>query len=103
MTYLGCQYKVKHLLKEITRALNVEVNLGTKLATIESDQTIKESDVLRALQEYPKYTIGAKLLSIDHLQKKTWWQMYKPVLLIFMYLIVVCSVVEANTKEFMLM
>ncbi len=103
MTCVGCQYKIKHLLKEISGVQQVEVNLETKLATIESDHKIIESDVQNAIKDFSKYSIGAKVLSIDHLQKKTWWQTYKPVLLIFMYLILACTAVEINAKEFIQM
>jgi copper chaperone CopZ len=103
MTCVGCQYKVKHLLKEIADVTNVEVQLENKTAVIESHHKIMEDEIILALKEYPKYTIGTKVLSIENLQKKTWWQTYKPVLLIFIYLTVVCSIVEIMTPQWMLM
>jgi copper chaperone CopZ len=103
MTCVGCQHKVKTLLGQIPGVITADVNLATKTATLESAYTITEEAVAQVLQAYPKYTIGAKILSIEHLQKKTVWQLYKPVFLIFIYLVLICSAIEIAAASFQLM
>jgi copper chaperone CopZ len=103
MTCVGCQHKVKHLISQINGVSKVEVNLESKLATIETGKLLQETDIENALKEYPKYTIGAKVLAIESLNKKIWWQTYKPVLLIFIYLFILASLYEIKTAPFIAM
>jgi copper chaperone CopZ len=103
MTCVGCQYKVKSLLAQIPNVQKVEVHLETKLATLETSAPITKQDILNALAAYPKYSIGAKVLSIGHLEKKSIWQLYKPVFLIFIYLVVICSGIELANQPFILL
>ncbi len=103
MTCVGCQHKVKHLLQQINGVATVEVNLDNKLATIETSNLLPAEAVENALKEYPKYTIGAKVLAIEGLNKKNWWQTYKPVLLIFIYLFILATLYELKAAPFVAM
>jgi copper chaperone CopZ len=103
MTCVGCQHKVKHLLSQLSGVTKVEVSLENKLASLEIDKLLQEEDIVNALKEYPKYTIGAKVLAIDSLSKKTWWQTYKPVLLIFTYLFIIATLYEIKAAPFIAM
>jgi copper chaperone CopZ len=101
MTCQGCKFKVQHLLQQINGVNRVEVDVEKNSAFIESEQQISNIEIEIALKEYPKYTL-ANSLNVEPImeENKTWWNTYKPVLLIFIYLILTASFYEIKNPDF---
>jgi len=107
MTCEGCQAKVQGLLSKVPGANNVEIDLAKGEATIEMDKHIATDDLKEALNDYPKY----QLSEINHQQQmvapilseeetKSWIETYKPILIIFGYIIGITLLVEYMHGEF---
>lgn len=96
MTCDGCISKVSFLLKKIPDVKNVEIDLEKGEASIEMEKHIATSELQSALKEYPKYQLSEKNVTINHnvfenteADKRTWFQTYKPIVLIFSYILVI--------------
>jgi copper chaperone CopZ len=106
MTCAGCQYKVQHLLSQVSGVKNVEVDLEHHAATVEMDQHIATPVLQNALKDYPKYqligqTVSAPVHSVTTDEvPRTWVQTYKPILLIFGYILVVSLIAGATVLGF---
>jgi copper chaperone CopZ len=97
MTCTGCQAKVQSLLKQVHGVTDVIVDLENKQATVTMAQHIPTIKLQAALADHPKYA----LTEVAHHEDSTpsnsiageeeigrsFWQTYKPVLLIFIYLL----------------
>ena len=101
MTCSGCQAKVQGLLSKVTGVKNVNINLSNGEAIIDMDKHIATNDLKEALKEYPKY----QLSETNHQQyivepvtneeeTKSWIEAYKPILLIFGYIIGITLLIE---------
>lgn len=110
MTCGGCQAKVQGLLSKVTGVKNVNIDLAKGEATIEMDKHIATNDLIKALKDYPKY----RLLEASHQQHivapfiaeeetKSWIETYKPILLIFGYIIGVTLLAEYMNGVFVWM
>ena len=95
MTCEGCKAKVNHLLSKVSGVKNVNIDLSKGEAAIEMEGHILTSVLAGALIQYPKY----KLSEPNHRQSdsnlvledvtKTWIQTYKPLLIVFGYIIMI--------------
>jgi copper chaperone CopZ len=98
MTCGSCEAKVKSALLTIENVTAVEVSKETNTATITMDKHIAISDFQKVLDN--KYQI----LAINHNeiaeQTKSWFETYKPILLIFFYIIVVTTLVQTQNTKF---
>jgi copper chaperone CopZ len=98
MTCGSCEAKVKSALLTIKNVTAVEVSKETNTATITMDNHIALSDFQKVLDS--KYQI----LAINHNeiaeQTKSWFETYKPILLIFFYIIVVTTLVQTQNTKF---
>ena len=111
MTCSGCQAKVLSLLSKVKGVKNVEIDLSKGEATIQMEQHVPTAELKAALKEYPKYHLSEPNhrpvhideLSLSQEQSKSWTQTYKPILLIFAYLLGVTSLVEVTTGTFLWM
>lgn len=101
MTCGGCQAKVQGLLSKVPGARNVAIDLAKGEATIEMDKHIATDDLKAALKDYPKYQLSedyhkqqiiAPVLSEE--EAKSWIETYKPILIIFGYIIGITLLVE---------
>ena len=81
MTCTSCEAKVKSALLMVENVTNVEVSKDENSATITMDKHIALSDLQKALD--PKYTISATHHNEIAEQTKSWFETYKPILLIF--------------------
>lgn len=106
MTCGGCLAKVQGLLSKVSGVKNVSIDLAKGEASIEMDKHIPTADLKVALKDYPKYQ-----LSETHLQQiitpvaaieenKSWIAIYKPILLIFGYIIGITLLMEYLNNEF---
>ncbi|MEO7922213.1 MAG: MauE/DoxX family redox-associated membrane protein [Chitinophagaceae bacterium] len=98
MTCSGCQAKVKSLLSAVAGVKNVNIDLAKGEAEIEMDKHVKTTALQIALQDYPKYKLTENFaqnpVPIVEEEKKTWLATYKPILLIFGYIIGITLLVE---------
>ena len=102
MTCAGCQHKVQTLLSAIPNINAVDVNLSKGIASVKMDQHIATTELQKALQGYPKYQLTEKDLSeyvniAVEVEPLFWLQTYKPIMLIFSYILVV-SLITGSTE-----
>jgi len=101
MTCAHCQGKVESLLATVDGVNKVTVDLTNATAEIEMDKHITTDTLKAALKEYPKYqlseTVAVPLISAwsETEEKKSWFQTYKPILLIFGYIAAI-SIIAAT-------
>jgi len=96
MTCNGCISKVSFLLKKIPEVKNVDIDLEKGEAYIEMEKHIPTSELQSALKEYPKYQLSEKNVAMNQnvfenieADKRTWLQTYKPIVLIFSYILAI--------------
>jgi copper chaperone CopZ len=94
MTCKGCKEKVQNLLSGLDQIKNVQIDLAKGEAQIEMDRYISIESLKSALREYPKYQITENKIrpkingeAAGETTKKSWLITYKPLLLIFTYIL----------------
>jgi len=106
MTCTGCQAKVQQLLSAVPDVKHVDINLQKGEASITMDKHVSTTTLQAALQDYPKYQLTEKPYRYPaHLQEedtepKTWLQTYKPILLIFAYILAVSVIAGYDSNGF---
>ena len=110
MTCGGCQAKVQSLLTNVAGVQNVAIDLAKGEATIDMDKHIAIDDLKQSLKDYPKYqlTESSKPIHIvapvsDEEEKRSWIEIYKPILLIFGYILSITLLIEYIHKDFIWM
>jgi copper chaperone CopZ len=98
MTCSSCEAKVKSSLLMVENVLNVEVSKDENSATIIMDKHIPLDRLQKALPE--KYQISAMHHSEVMEQTKSWFDTYKPILLIFFYISLVTALVQLTNHHF---
>jgi copper chaperone CopZ len=112
MTCAACEYKIKHLFSQIPGVTDVIASKDTSTATIETDKPISLGQLKDALQNSDKYNVSEIKTVVEIGQSnaenidKSWWQIYKPILLIFGYITAVCLLIQYthgqwNSMDFM--
>ncbi len=107
LTCNGCITKVTQLLKNIEGVNSVKINDVKEVAIIDSTKGISIHILKAALAAHPKYEINEQLITDETVtlvesQKQSWLKTYKPILLIFGYLIGVITLVQLKNGEFKL-
>lgn len=118
MTCGSCKEKIENLFKNIKGVTMVNVNIARGEAEITMDIHINTSVFQEALKIYPKYQISDVMHSIGltdpgsayhsetkvlYEERKTWFETYKPVILIFAFITGITLLVQYNMEEFMWM
>ncbi len=109
MTCTACQAKVQGLFNKVPHVKNVTIDLREGEATIEMDKHISTPDLKAALQDYPKYQLTEIPASIPVMSEsfteetRTWFQTYKPILLVFGYILAITVLVEYSAGDFLWM
>lgn len=107
MTCGGCQAKVQNLLSKVTGVKNVSIDLSKGEAVVDMDKHIVTGELKAALKDYPKYQLTeanhlypvvAPVLAIE--ETKSWFENYKPILLIFGYITGISLLIEYMHGEF---
>jgi len=98
MTCSSCEAKVKSALLIVENVTNVEVSKDDNSAVITMDKHIALSDLQNALD--PKYQISAKYHNEMAEQTKSWFDTYKPILLIFFYISLTTVLVQLSNPHF---
>lgn len=110
MTCTGCQTKVQSLLSKVPGVKNVTIDLPKGEARIDMDKHISATQLKEALKDYPKYQLSETnhnhhtvLSPIAEEEKKSWLQIYKPILLIFGYITGITLLAEWVQGDFIWM
>ena len=110
MTCSGCQAKVQDLLSKVNGVKNVSIELGKSEATIEMQNHIQTAVLKAALQDYPKYQLSEANAHITDIapsapeeETKSWLETYKPILVVFGYILSVSLLIEVTSDHFMWM
>jgi len=106
MTCAGCQAKVQSLLWKVDGVTKVLVDLPDETATVEMNKHVDTEVLQHALKDHPKYQLTENVATNHHAametaeeDSRTWFQTYKPILLIFAYITAVTAVVEFVNGE----
>lgn len=106
MTCSGCQAKVQSLLSKVEGVKNVEIDLLKGVATIEMNKHVPTSEFQSSLKDHPKYQIsenghyGHPGVAVLDEESKSWLETYKPILLIFGYILGATILIQAVKGEF---
>ena len=108
MTCTGCQTKVQSLLSKVKGVKNVAIDLGKGEVTIDMDKHIGSDKLKNALRDYPKYQLEksnhnyphASTINLPGEETKSWFETYKPILLIFGYILGVTVLIEIANGAF---
>ncbi len=98
-----CQKRVQDALHEVSGVSAVKVDLQKGEAEISMDKHIDTAILQEALKPYLKYQLSEKQENISHVfeeAENTWFQTYKPVLLIFFYITVTTLLIQISEKGF---
>ena len=98
MTCSSCEAKVKSALLTIENVTNVTVSKDLENATITMDKHIALSDLQKVLDN--KYQITAINHNEVAEQTKSWFETYKPILLIFFYILLVITLLQIQNTKF---
>ena len=97
MTCTSCESKVKSALLLVENVTAVEVSKEENSATITMDKHIPLTDLQKALDS--KYKISAIHHNEIEEQAKSWFQTYKPILLIFFYISLVTILIQLKNEK----
>jgi copper chaperone CopZ len=98
MTCSSCKSKIEQLLYIVSGVKNVTVDLLKSTAEIEMAQHISISTFKKALKDYPKYQITEQYGPIpmysgeQEPEVKSWFETYKPILIIFFYITAISTI-----------
>lgn len=101
MTCGSCEAKVKAALLMVENVTKVDVSKDENSATITMNKHIALQDFQKVLDD--KYKISAINHSEVAEQTKSWFETYKPILLIFGYITTVSLLIQSNNESFNLM
>lgn len=106
MTCSGCQAKVQSLLTQVNGVKKVEISLAEGTAEITMQHHIPTAVLQQALAASPKYQLSELAVHqtintvIDDIENKTWLQTYKPILLIFAYILAISLIAASQSVHF---
>lgn len=101
MTCSGCEAKVKGNLLKIPDVLSAEVSKDTGTASITMGKHISLSTFQEALGgANSKYQIEADNHNETLEQTKSWFETYKPILLIFFYISLITALIQLGNGRF---
>ena len=107
MTCGGCQAQIQKALSGIQGVQNVEVDLNAGKAIISMSTHIPTQQLQHALKQYPKFQLSELDTSMHHIMpdepdedSRTWLETYKPVLIVFGYLLTTTILIEFVNDSF---
>jgi copper chaperone CopZ len=107
MTCSGCQAKVQGLLSNVKDVRNVSIDLGKGEAVIDMEKHVPTSGLKNALRDHPKYQLSEiqnhepAISPVYREEARSWIETYKPILLVFGYILAVTLSVEWINGEFL--
>ena len=102
MTCSSCQAKVERLLVKTAGVTKATTNLTTGTVEIEMNKHVATDILQAALKDYPKYQLSEMATMPLHTsyaetdERRSWFATYKPILLIFGYIMAI-SIIAAST------
>ena len=107
MTCNGCLASAKNQLLKIDGITEAEVQLTAPQATLTMQKHIPVETLQSALHKGGKFTIteadGGMQHSIPEEEKRSWFETYKPILIVFAYITGVTVLIEIVSYEFLWM
>jgi len=107
MTCSGCVAKVKDALLRLSEVTGADVQQQSPQATIAMQQHIPLKVLQEALQKAGNYTIVEADSGMHTVESTTapggWWTTYKPVLLVFLYILIVTVITATSGSTFNLL
>ncbi|MCG3164550.1 MAG: hypothetical protein POELPBGB_00304 [Bacteroidia bacterium] len=103
MTCANCEAKVKSALLALPDVTSAEVSRQTGTATITMEKHIALSELQKAIGEKGNYKITAEHHSEATEQAKSWFETYKPILLIFAFITGISVIASFHGGQFHLM
>ncbi|MDB5285678.1 MAG: heavy-metal-associated protein [Mucilaginibacter sp.] len=108
MTCTGCQAKVQSLLSNIPHVTKVDIDLANNKADVTMDEHVLTANLQAVLANYPKYSLSeahyqqpVQQVFIDEAEdNRSFFETYKPVLLIFGYVAVVAILIASSSVSF---
>ncbi len=100
MTCAACEFKIKHLFSQIPGVTDVLASKDTNTAIIETDKLISLAELKDALSNSDKYAVSeinrgaSETVIVLDAPAKSWWHIYRPLLLIFGYITTVCLLIQ---------
>ena len=103
MTCDSCQLKVQELLSRVEGVTDARVDWHRGEAQITMREHIATAVLRNALAAYPKYQLTDYKENIPHIreeEQKPWFRVYKPVLLIFVFITAISFLAQVNAADF---
>jgi len=106
MTCTGCQAKVQGLLSKVPGVTGIKIDLAGGTADIDMGRHIPTSELQAALKDYPKYQLtGMQEPVSPHTEtaaepQRSWLSTYKPILLVFAYILGGTLLIESVSGSF---
>jgi copper chaperone CopZ len=105
MTCSGCQATIRQLLNKVNGVKNADVDPGKAEARIEMETPIPLEQFKEVLRDHPKYQItdlepAKQVLVVDEEEKKSWLETYKPILIVFAYILGITLLIESSDGKF---
>jgi len=98
MTCSSCEEKVKKALELVNEITNVAVSKDENVATITMTKHVALTDLQNALDS--KYQISAINNNKVNEQARSWFETYKPIVLIFFYISLVTILIQNTNHHF---
>ena len=89
MTCEACEYKIQHLFSGVEGVKSVIVDKTTNTATLEMEKDIPLINFQELIKPYSKYSVSKKSITPSYIEEevaKTWFETYRPLLLIFSFI-----------------
>jgi copper chaperone CopZ len=99
MTCAGCAAKVTYTLKQMESVTDVQVDLNSKIATLEADRSIALTEVQSTLAPFPKYAVASDIEATkESALKPIGWRTYWPLVLIGLFISMVATGITLHTE-----
>lgn len=89
MTCEACEYKIQHIFSGVEGVKSVIVDKTTNTAIVVMEKNIPLKKFQELVKPYPKYGVNEKIAIptlIEEEAQKTWFETYRPLLLIFSFI-----------------
>ena len=99
MTCSNCEEKVKSALMSLDHVTDVVIAKETNSATITMDAKISLVELQKVLDTKYQIQVLTSFGATEEEEKKSWFETYKPILLIFFYIALVTSIMAFDTLK----
>ncbi len=107
MTCNGCVSTVKKIFEKVPGVTSAQVTLDPPVATLMMDRHVKTEELKMAFKDHPKYQVSdvpikekPPKLVLDSEEVRPFWERYKPIFLIFGYILGATLLIEMSGDTF---